>query len=314
MVSSPSWGKGEGLPPFFCRRGLQRRRPQPHALSWSLAAQGGGPPGCRPWRQRCHGPQPRRARAPERPAAAPLQPPDTAAAAAAAAAPAPQHPASVPAPARHPAHPRAPLRTCSYMRSKFCALGSRAVTFSTLRPLRSRLRGGGARAGVAGPTFCFLLCGCAPLFRGVERHATHAGTLPRAPCPRNRAVRAGTGAPACIRAPVVVVQADDGGHVGDEGVGVRVAAGGRLGLAAEDARHAAHEGALAAAAVRCQADDHHLQGGPGRRGCWGGAGAGTDGGRRVRPASPASGRGLVRDPASGGGARVWLLRACYMWL
>ncbi len=36
------------------------------------------------------------------------------------------------------AAPRAPRRTCSYIRSKFWASGARAVTPFSLRPLRSR--------------------------------------------------------------------------------------------------------------------------------------------------------------------------------
>lgn len=49
---------------------------------------------------------------------------------------------------------------------------------------------------------------------------------------------------------MVVVQADDGGLFGDEGVGLRVAACWGLGVAAEEARHTAHEGRLAAACRR----------------------------------------------------------------
>ena len=55
---------------------------------------------------------------------------------------------------------------------------------------------------------------------------------------------------------VVVVQAQHGGDVADKRVAVRVAPRGRLGAAAEQVRHAAHERALAAAAVGGQADEH----------------------------------------------------------
>lgn len=45
---------------------------------------------------------------------------------------------------------------------------------------------------------------------------------------------------------VVVIEADDGRHLGDEGVGIGVAAGRGLGVRAEHGRHAAHEGGLSA--------------------------------------------------------------------
>ena len=49
-----------------------------------------------------------------------------------------------------------------------------------------------------------------------------------------------------------VVEADDGGHVGDEGVGLAADVV-ELALATEAGRHAAHEGRLAAARVSRQA-------------------------------------------------------------
>ena len=49
---------------------------------------------------------------------------------------------------------------------------------------------------------------------------------------------------------VVVVEADDGGLLGDEGVGLGVAACRRLGVSAKEAGHTAHEGGLAAACRR----------------------------------------------------------------
>ena len=52
-----------------------------------------------------------------------------------------------------------------------------------------------------------------------------------------------------------VVEADDGGHVGDEGVGLAADVV-ELALATEAGRHAAHEGRLAAARVSRQACIH----------------------------------------------------------
>mmetsp|Transcript_5430 Transcript_5430/g.18886 ORF Transcript_5430/g.18886 Transcript_5430/m.18886 type:complete len:398 (-) Transcript_5430:65-1258(-) len=97
-------------------------------------------------------------------------------------------------------------------------------------------------------------------------------------------------APLAVAA-VVVVQADDSGGVGDEGVGVRVAAlrGGRV--AAHQGRHAAHEGGLAAAGVRRQADEDwavQCNSGGNHPGCGAGGGAGR------REAGAAHGAGLGR--------------------
>mmetsp|Transcript_37187 Transcript_37187/g.79328 ORF Transcript_37187/g.79328 Transcript_37187/m.79328 type:complete len:405 (+) Transcript_37187:327-1541(+) len=95
---------------------------------------------------------------------------------------------------------------------------------------------------------------------------------------------------------MVVVEADDGGHVGDEGVGLppvlraEATAEGSTLISAEGGGHATHEGGLSTAGVGGKADDDGslaiLQGVKGR-----GGGGGAEGGRAERRGGEGRGGG-----------------------